>query len=102
MKVSKNQFLLTPNTVIQSSKIEADVSFLFEGYRVFLGEGCLYTMVRRQAKAALLLGYIVDAKKRDVDSQLLLGRFLEIIDEDPNNITKCVRDWGGVGVLSIK
>ena len=95
MKITRNQFLLAPNSVFLSHKIEAEESFSFDNYLVFLGEGCLYATAQKQDKAALLLGYAVDAKTQVTDTGTLLDSFLETLDENPENVLDSVKYWGG-------
>lgn len=95
MKITRNQFLLAPNSVIQSQKIDAAGSFSFGNYLVFIGEGCQCTMAQKPEKAAILLGYAVDAKTLVTDSRLLVESFLETLDENPENVLDSVKYWGG-------
>lgn len=95
MKIGKNQYLLTPLAVISPARVEASLSFTFEGYEVYLGDNCCHTIVRRQNRAALLIGYIVSASESTVSNEKLLECFLDGVDDDANNVAESTSYWGG-------
>lgn len=94
MRITKNQFLFAPESVIPEHKIACATSFALGEYKVYLGEDCHHVSVQSEERYALLVGYIIDAKGQDQE-ETLLRQFLEGIEDDSRNVASCVRYWGG-------
>lgn len=100
MKISRNQYLIVPQNV------EIDLLYSkrlnFGSYHVLLGERSQYTMVSRNDKNILLIGYAIDVKmpeRSEVDMLFFLSRNISI---DGDNIADLTLYWGGRWVVFIQ
>lgn len=95
MNIGKNQYLIGTTGVVRNQDVRCSIRIHFCNYVVFMGEGCLYTTVQSVHRSALLLGYIVDAGKKQNNTDELLKEFLSAIHTDSANVSDCVKFWGG-------
>lgn len=95
IKIGLNQYLLAPRGVVGSYGVDCSTSLPFKGYTLFLGEGCVSTIVHQERRSAMLLGYVIDAEKKATDTEDMLNGFLAKIKSDSSNVAECVRFWGG-------